>query len=129
MFCGAVMGVEHVGTPAKDTQDHPLARGWPILLVFALVWIGIAVLENPSFHSTTLRVDTDIDEFWLNGEERVCQTYPDGKGRVATVACNPTSSRRDRNIPVKFWGSVDRNAVSDWNCRRQGDYFVCRAID
>jgi hypothetical protein len=82
-----------------------------------------------SYWSTTLRVDTDIDSFWLPGEERTCQTYPDNKGKVATVACNLTGSHRDHNIPVKFWGGVDRNTISDWKCRREGDEFVCRAID
>jgi hypothetical protein len=28
-----------------------------------------------------------------------------------------------------FSGSVDRDTVSDWKCRREGDEFVCRAID
>ena len=82
-----------------------------------------------SYWSTTLRVNTDMDSFWLNGEERTCQTYPDAEGRIGAVACNNTGSHRDRNIPVKFWGGVDRNTVSDWKCRREGDEFVCRAID
>lgn len=81
------------------------------------------------YWSTTLRVDTDMDSFWLKDEERTCQTYPDEKGRVAVVACNPTGSHRDRNIPVKFWGGVDRGVFSSWKCRREGDDFVCRAID
>lgn len=88
--------------------------------------------EDAQIHSywpTTLRVDTDMDSFWLKGEERVCQTYPDEKGRVSVVACNLTSSRRDHNIPVKFWGGVDRNVISGWKCRREDDDFVCRAID
>jgi len=78
---------------------------------------------------TTLRVDTDMDSFWLKDEERTCQTYPDEKGRVAVVACNLTGSHRDHNIPVKFWGGVDRGVVSDWKCRREEDNFVCRATD
>lgn len=82
-----------------------------------------------SYWPTTLRVDTDMDSFWLRDEERTCQTYPDEKGRVAVVACNATGSHRDHNIPVKFWGGVERNTVSDWRCRREGDDFVCRAID
>jgi hypothetical protein len=85
--------------------------------------------ENYSYWSTTLRVDTDIDSFWLPGEERTCQTYPDNKGKVATVACTSTGTHRDHNIPVKFWGGVERNTISDWKCRREGDEFVCRAID
>jgi hypothetical protein len=82
-----------------------------------------------SYWSTTMRVDTDIDSFWLPNEERTCQTYPDNKGRVAVVACNAEGSHRDHNIPVKFWGGVGRGTVSDWKCRREGDEFVCRAID
>ena len=82
-----------------------------------------------SYWPTTLRVDADMDSFWLKGEERTCQTYPDAKGRVAIVACNLTGSHRDHNIPVKFWGGVDRHVISGWKCRREGDDFVCRAID
>jgi hypothetical protein len=82
-----------------------------------------------SYWPTTIRVDTDMDSFWLNNEERTCQTYPDSKGRIAAVVCNPSGSHHDHNIPVKFWGGVNRNAVTDWNCRRENDEFVCRATD
>ena len=86
-----------------------------------------------SYWSTTIRVDTDMDSFWLPDEERTCQTYPNDKGRVAVVACNASGSHRGHNIPVKFWGGLDRNTVSDWKCRREksivSDEFVCRAID
>ncbi len=85
--------------------------------------------EASSYWPTTLRVDTDMDSFWLDGEERTCQTYPDSVGRVATVACNASGPHRDHNIPVKFWGGVDRNVVSNWKCRREDNQFVCRAID
>jgi len=82
-----------------------------------------------SYWPTTLRVDTDMDSFWLNNEERTCTTSPDDKGRVARVNCSANASHQDHSIPVKFWGSVDRNTRSDWKCRREGDEFVCRAID
>jgi TPR repeat protein len=86
-----------------------------------------------SYWPTTIRVDTDMDSFWLSDEERTCWTYPNDKGRVAFVACSASGSHRDHNIPVKFWGDVDRNTVSDWKCRREksilSDEFVCRAID
>lgn len=85
--------------------------------------------EVYSYWPTTLRVDTDMDSFWLNNEERTCTTSPDDKGRVARVNCSPNTSHQDHSIPVKFWGSVDRNTVSEWKCRREGDDFVCRAID
>jgi hypothetical protein len=85
--------------------------------------------QGYSYWSTTLRVDTDMDSSWLADEERTCQTYPDDKGKVSVVGCNATGSHRDHNIPVKFWGGVERNTVSDWKCRREGDEFVCRAID
>jgi hypothetical protein len=54
--------------------------------------------ELSSYWPTTIRVDTDMDSFWLN-------------------------------IPVQFWGGVDRNTVSNWKCRREKDDFICRAID
>lgn len=86
-----------------------------------------------SYWPTTLRVDTDMDSSWLPSEERTCQTYPDDKGKIAVVACNATGSHRNHNIPVEFWGGVDRNTISDWRCRREknllDDKFVCRAID
>jgi hypothetical protein len=89
--------------------------------------------EIRSYISTTIRVDTDMESSWLPDEERTCQTYPDGKGRVATVSCNGEASTHAHNIPVKFWGGVDRNAPSDWKCRREktllSDEFVCRATD
>ena len=82
-----------------------------------------------SYWPTTIRVDTDMDSFWLNNEERTCQTFPDEKGRVSVVACTSTGSHREHNIPVKFWGSIDRNTVSDWKCRREDNDFVCRALN
>jgi len=85
--------------------------------------------ELSSYWPTTLRVDTDMDSFWLNKEERTCQTLPDEKGRVSAVNCNSSESHKNHNIPVRFWGGVDRNAVSNWKCTREGDDFVCRAID
>lgn len=45
--------------------------------------------EDAQFHSywpTTLRVDADMDSFWLKDEERTCETYPDANGRVAGIA-------------------------------------------
>ena len=88
--------------------------------------------EALSYWSTTVRVNTDMDSFWLPDEERTCQTSPDEKGRVATVTCDATP-HTTHNIPVKFWGGVDRNTVSSWKCRREkdlfSDEFVCRAID
>ena len=85
-----------------------------------------------SYWSTTVRVNTDMDSFWLPDEERTCQTSPDDKGRVATVTCDATA-HAIHNIPVEFWGGVDRNTVSNWKCRREkdifADQFVCRAID
>jgi hypothetical protein len=85
-----------------------------------------------SYWSTTIRVDTDMNSSWLPDEERTCQTYPDDKGRVATVTCEATP-HETHNIPVQFWGGVDRNTVSSWKCRRDKDVlddrFVCKAID
>jgi TPR repeat protein len=86
-----------------------------------------------SYWSTTIRVDADMDSFWLPDEERTCKTYPDDKGRVSVVACNASGTHRDHNIPVTFWGDLDRNIISDWKCRREKgifkDEFVCRAIN
>ena len=86
-----------------------------------------------SYWPTTIRVDTDMDSFWLPDEERTCQTYPNDKGRIAVVACNSSGSHRDHNIPVTFWGDPDRKTVSDWKCRRVknifSDTFTCKAID
>jgi hypothetical protein len=85
-----------------------------------------------SYFSTTVRVDTDMNASWLPNEERTCKTLPDEKGEIATVVCSE-SSHETHNIPVEFWGSVDRKTVSNWKCRREkdvlSDEFVCRAID
>ncbi len=70
-----------------------------------------------SYWSTTIRVDTDMNSSWLPDEERTCQTYPDEKGRVATVTCE-TAPHETHNIPVVFWGGVYRNTVSNWKCQR-----------
>jgi hypothetical protein len=86
-----------------------------------------------SYWSTKVRVDTDMDLSWLPDEERTCRTVPDGTGRVATVTCDPSRQHVTRNIPVEFWGGVDRNTVSNWKCRREksllSDSFICKAID
>jgi hypothetical protein len=85
--------------------------------------------QASSYWPTTLRVDTDMDSFWLNNEERTCRTFPDDKGRVARVNCSENVSHQYHSIPVKFWGGVDRDTVSNWKCRREGDEFVCGAIN
>jgi hypothetical protein len=88
--------------------------------------------QSYSFWPTTVRMDTDMDSSWLSDEERTCQTHPDEKGKVSIVVYNLRPEgvwRISHNIPVKFWGGVDRNTVSDWRCRREGEIFVCRAID
>jgi hypothetical protein len=86
-----------------------------------------------SYWPTTLRVDTDINSSWLNDEERTCQTFPDSNGKVTSVVCNGIGSRTDHNIPIKFWGGVERNTASSWRCRREkellSDSFVCKAIN
>jgi hypothetical protein len=85
-----------------------------------------------SYWSTTIRVDTDMNSSWLQDEERTCQTYPDSKGKVSTVRCT-TNEGTVHNIPVTFWGGVERNTVSNWKCSREksllDDHFVCKAID
>lgn len=81
-----------------------------------------------SFWSTTLRVDTDMNSSWLPNEERTCQTYPDRNGRVSAVSC-ASGGRLEHNIPVAFWGGVDRSTVSNWRCRREDNGFTCRAIN
>lgn len=81
------------------------------------------------FWSTTVRVDTDMDSFWLNGEQRKCTTSPDDTGRVATVTCNYSASHQIHNIPVDFYGPVDTNRVSSWTCTRKGDSFECRTTE
>lgn len=120
---------------------------WYIAIIIGSI-VGIVWLERlpepgeappPSLRSywpTTIRVATNMDSFWLPDEERTCQTYPSSNGTVASVVCNPLGTRLNpavlhlnHNIPVTFWGDLDRNTISDWNCRREGDKFVCRAVD
>lgn len=89
--------------------------------------------KSHSYWPTTRRVDTDMDSSWLPEEERTCQTHPGAAGKVAAVVCDPEGTHSEHNIPVKFWGGVDRDTVSDWKCRREKDLlvdqFVCKAID
>ena len=86
-----------------------------------------------SYWPTTVRVEADINQSWLNHEERVCTSYPSAEGRVDRVICNPdaynTGHNRLHDIPITFWGGVDRGHRSNWRCRREGDDFVCWAID
>jgi hypothetical protein len=87
--------------------------------------------ENASLDSywpTTLRVVTNMNSFWLDQEERMCWSVPNGEGKVAIVTCGD-SKESIHNIPVKFWGGVDRGVASHWKCRREGNRFVCRAVD
>ena len=81
-----------------------------------------------SYYSTKLRVDTDMNSSWLPDEERTCETYPDLEGKVSTVTCEP-NNHDTHNIPVTFWGGVTRNTASQWKCRRESDFFVCRALN
>lgn len=82
-----------------------------------------------SYWPTTVRVQTDMNSFWLDQEERVCTSYPDEHGRVGGVHCDSSLNSDNHNIPVTFWGSVDRGKPSDWKCRRESEKFVCRALD
>ena len=84
--------------------------------------------EDSSYFPTTLHVDTDIDSSWLPNEQRECTSYPDVNGKVATVICNGNYSRHTHNIPIKFWGGVNRNIASEWKCTRD-DMFVCKALN
>jgi hypothetical protein len=74
-----------------------------------------------------------MDSSWLPDEERTCHSHTDENGRINNVSCNQLTASYAHNIPVKFWGSVNRNIETDWKCRREksllSDEFVCRAID
>jgi hypothetical protein len=59
----------------------------------------------------------------------MCVSYPDAYGKVIGVHCEGSASKDSHNIPVTFWGSVERGKSSDWKCRRESEKFVCRAID
>ncbi len=82
-----------------------------------------------SYVPKTVRVQTDMNSLWVNQEERICTTYPDNDGTVAVVHCGTPGSVDDHNIPVTFWGSVKRAKSSEWKCRREGEDFVCRAVN
>lgn len=82
-----------------------------------------------SYWPTTVRVQTDMNSFWLDQEERVCVSHPDEKGRVVGVHCDSSEHSDSHNIPVTFWGSVERGKPTDWKCRKESEKFVCRAID
>jgi hypothetical protein len=86
---------------------------------------------NPlsSFWPSTVRVQTDMNSSWLDQEERVCVSYPDDHGTVAVMHCEGPDRPDAHNIPVTFWGSVDRGKSTDWKCRRESEKFVCRAMD
>lgn len=81
-----------------------------------------------SYWPTTMRVDTDMNSFWLDQEEKTCMSYHDANGKVAGVSCQE-KAHETHNIPVTFWGGVDRAVSSRWRCRREGEKFVCRAIN
>jgi hypothetical protein len=89
--------------------------------------------DAQSYLPTTLRVNTDMNSYWLADEERTCESSPDDKGRVGTVICSGTKEGADHNIPVRFWGGVDRKTESSWKCRREKSLFsaefVCRALN
>lgn len=132
------------GTFQMKSNDSVIIKDkfswWWVLVLMGCI-VALVLLERslyygedtpPSLRSywpTEIRVDTDMDTFWLHDEERICQTYPNNKGRIAVVACSASKSHNEHNIPVTFWGDPNRNTVSDWKCRREGDAFVCRAID
>ena len=80
------------------------------------------------FWGTTLQVDTNMDSFWLDGEKRRCSTSPDDTGRVTEVWCDGTKETHGiHNIPVKFYGAIDTNRISNWTCTREGDSFTCKS--
>jgi hypothetical protein len=111
-----------------------------VICIAVMIWLG-GKLDNGTTYSalrrywpTSIRVDTDMDSSWLKGEERTCQTYPNNEGSIDIVACNPSGTHRDHNIPVTFWGySYSYIFISKWKCRKEntilGDEFACRAIE
>jgi hypothetical protein len=124
--------MRHVNS--KQPLDDDLLPTEPrkvlLAIVLTIAFFGVYIWwrsERSSFRPTTIRVFADVDSSWLQNEERTCVTLPGANGRVETVKCEVNHDFH--NIPIKFWGSVDRNQVSSWNCRREGDDFVCRARD
>jgi hypothetical protein len=98
-------------------------------------------------------VDVYIQGDWFNGENRVCsgiQTKPDSKNskEISALHCPPDPFEpyggallnvSSHNLSVLFWGRVSRPGIRsedeisgarfEWNCKRNGDRFVCGAIN
>ena len=129
-------------------KDKTESSWWYVVVAFAccvaLVWLCGGMPDWSTLQSywpTTIRVATNINSSWLPDEERTCQSYPiRGGSRLAAIVCNPlgthldpTGLHLDHNIPVTFWGDLNRRITSDWMCRREKDIFkdkfVCRAIN
>jgi hypothetical protein len=102
------------------------------LAVFGVLFVAYESLRPfSSYWPTTVRVQTNMDSLWLDQEEKTCVSYPDNEGKIAVVHCGSSDSSKSdsHNIPVTFWGSIDRGKSSDWKCQKESEKFVCRATD
>jgi hypothetical protein len=86
-----------------------------------------------SYWPTTMRVDTDMSNSWLDQEERACTSSPEDRtGSIYWILCSGPDRSSLRNIPVTFYGDTTRGVQSDWKCRKStflGETrFACYAV-
>jgi hypothetical protein len=137
-------------TPTPKPQGkHDTAISLFAFFICAIVWVALSgsfdSLNRAGWVPHTRTVNLYMQGDWLEGENRTClgvQTQvAKGKPAEITRLICPVEYLGDtsHNLPVRFWGRVSRpNAQhSDepwgsrfrWNCTRNGDGFVCKAIN
>jgi hypothetical protein len=137
-------------TPAdKPKGKHDTAIQFFAFLICAIVYVALSgwfdSLNRAGWIPHTRTVNLYMQGDWLEGESRVCagvQTQV-AKGKpieITSLIC-PVEFFGDtsHNLPVRFWGRVSRPSAQPfdgvlidrfrWNCTRNSDGFVCRAIN
>jgi hypothetical protein len=129
---------------SDPSEVSGFASGLAALMFLAAIGYGIYyVCDNAGWipHDQTLNFYMKGD--WLVGENRTCigfQSYPNGKGedpQLTSISCPETYALDEtpHNMTVKFWGKVSRpdmmsqNLFLSWQCIRNSDGFVCKALN
>jgi len=115
-----------------------------LLVVFGFMcYGGYNELDDKGWIQHTNNVDLYMKGEWLQGENRMCtgfQSFPSGKNeppRLTSLSCPETYALDEipHNMTIKFWGKVSRPDMTkaglwlSWQCTRNSDGFVCRALN
>jgi hypothetical protein len=132
--------------PAKERRKTWTQAVLTILFLVFCSSVVVLIRDNDlsGWISHTKNIDIYMSGDWLVGENRNCrgvQNRSDGsRPFIASIYCpEDVETKISHNVPVRFWGRVSRpdatltdevTGIKDtWQCIRESDSFVCKAIN